>query len=212
MSLDARNLRYSIADYLAREQKSHDKHEYRDGEILLMAGGSADHSLVTANVIRALGNLLTGKSCNVYDSNLRVRIPRTILYTYPDATVICGPRVLDANDPSGETVTNPKLIVEVLSPGTEAYDRGDKFARYRQLDSFEEYVLVSLATPRLETFYRAPLRIGSPAESPVAADAERTWLISTISGTAASIKLRSLDIVLSLAEIYRGLEFPAATE
>ena len=122
MTLEARNTHYSIADYLAHEHNARDKHEYRDGEILLMAGGTADHSLVIANVIRALGNHLTGKPCHVYDSNLRVRIPRTILYTYPDATVICGPRLLDPNDPTGETVTNPRLIVEVLSPSTEAYD------------------------------------------------------------------------------------------
>ncbi len=207
MTYDAHKTHYSIADYLAGERTSRDKHEYRDGEILLMAGGTADHSLVIANIIRELGNLLKGKPCNVYDSNLRVRIPRTILYTYPDATVICGPRTLDPNDAQGETITNPRLIVEVLSPTTEAYDRGEKFARYRQLDSFEEYILVSLTTPRVESFYRAPL---SPASSNSSPAAERTWLITTTSGLAATAKLHSLDISLPLAEIYRGLEFPTA--
>jgi Uma2 family endonuclease len=206
MTLDVRHHRYSLADYLAREKVSPEKHEFRDGEILLMAGGSADHSLVIANVIRALGNLLSGKPCQVFDSNLRVRIPRTVLYTYPDATVICGPRTVDPNDPTGETITNPKLIVEVLSPATEAYDRGEKFARYRQIDSFDEYVLVSLAAARIETFYRPPLPNDASSVT------ERPWLISTISGTAATAKLRSLNLDLSLAEVYRGIELPAAPE
>jgi len=212
MTLDVREHRYSITNYLARERNACDKHEYRDGEILLMAGGSADHSLVTLNVGGELRSILKGKPCQVYDSNLRVRIPRTVLYTYPDATVICGPRALDPNDPAGETVTNPKLIVEVLSPSTEAYDRGEKFARYRLLDSLEEYVLVSLSTPRVETFYRAPAPAPNPNPDPAAATAaERTWLISTTNGTSASAKLLSLGVALPLAEIYRGLEFAQPT-
>src|SRR5216117_1450326 len=133
MNAELRKARYSIADYLASERTASEKHEYRDGEILLRAGGSADHSLVILNFGGELRQLLKGKPCQVYDSNLRVRIPRTILYTYPDVTVICGPRTLDPDDAQGETVTNPKLIVEVLSPSSEAYDRGDKFARYRVL-------------------------------------------------------------------------------
>jgi len=214
MTLEVRKPHYSIADYLAREQNALDKHEFRDGEILLMAGGTADHSLVTLNVGGELRNILKGKPCHVYDSNLRVRIPRTILYTYPDVIVICGPRVFDPNDSTGETVTNPKLIVEVLSPSTEAYDRGEKFARYRLLDSLEEYVLVSLSTPRVETFYRAPAPAPTPNTDPASAPAvaERTWLISTTNGTSASAKLLSLGITLPLAEVYRGLEFPASTQ
>jgi Uma2 family endonuclease len=203
--MEVRKTHYSIADYLAREQSSRDKHEYRDGEILLIGGGSADHSLVTANIVGELGARLKGKPCHVYDSNLRIRIPRTVLYTYPDAAVICGPRVLDPNDATGETVTNPRVIIEVLSPNTEAYDRGEKFARYRQIDSLEEYVLVSLAIPRIETFYRAP------APAPVTYDAappERTWLISTASALDAAVKLHALDLTFPLAEIYRGLDFP----
>jgi Uma2 family endonuclease len=150
MEPPAEKQRHSIAEYIRRERDALDKHEYRDGQILLMAGGTADHSLIVANAIREIGNRLKGKPCHVYDSNLRVRIPRTILYTYPDATILCGPRQLDPDDPSGETVTNARVIVEVLSPSTEAYDRGEKFDRYRQLDSLEEYVLISQATPRLE--------------------------------------------------------------
>jgi Uma2 family endonuclease len=125
---------YTISEYLTREGDALDKHEYRNGEIVLMAGGTPDHSLVVANVIGEIRNRLKGKPYHVYDSNLRVRIPRPVLYTYPDAAVICGPRETDPNDATGKSVTNPRLIVEVLSPSTEAYDRSDKFEQYRELD------------------------------------------------------------------------------
>lgn len=193
MGLPVERPRRTVSDYLHRERDSLDKHEYRDGEILLMAGGTADHSLIVANVIRELGNRLKGKPCHVYDSNLRVRIPRTVLYTYPDAAVICGPRELDPNDPSGETVTNPRLIVEVLSPSTEAYDRGEKFERYWQLASLEEYVLVSQASPKIETFWR---------------QSDGTWVLTAATGLESAARLRCLDAELPLAEVYAGIEWP----
>jgi len=188
--------RYTVAQYLERERSELDKHEYRDGEILLMAGGTADHSLIVANVISALHALLKGKPCRVYDSNLRVRIPRTILYTYPDVSVICGPREPDPNDPAGETITNPRLIVEVLSPSTEAYDRGEKFDRYRQLDSLQEYVLVAQTAPRIEAYSR---------------QGEGAWLLMPFSGLHRSARVHCLDIELPLAEVYAGIEFTAAS-
>src|SRR3954451_12138196 len=153
-SQPTRQPRYTIEEYLRRERAALEKHEYRDGEIVLMAGGAADHSLIVANTIRELGNLLKSKPCRVYDSNLRIRIPRTVLYTYPDVSVICGQREPDPNDSSGETMTNPRVIVEVLSPSTEGYDRGEKFSRYLQLESLREYVLVVQTAPRIETFFR----------------------------------------------------------
>jgi Uma2 family endonuclease len=192
MGLPAEKPRYSIADYIHRERESLDKHEYRDGEILLMAGGTVDHSLISANIIRQLGNRLEGKPCRVFAGDLRVRIPRTVLYTYPDVTVICGPHQFDPNDPTGETVINPKVIIEVLSPSTEGYDRGEKFDRYRQLDSLEEYVLVSQETPRIETFLR---REGG------------TWLLTPTSRLGSGAKLRSLEIELPLREVYLGIEW-----
>lgn len=163
--------------------------------MLLMAGGSADHSLIAANVIGELRSRVQGKPCRVYDSNLRVRIPKTVLYTYPDATVICGPRQIDPDDPTGETILNPRVIVEVLSPSTEAYDRGEKFGRYRQLDSLEEYVLVSQLTPRVEVFYR---------------QGDGTWLFDAASELTATARLRSLKIELPLADVYAGIEFAAS--
>ncbi len=185
---------YSIGEYLSREKKALEKHEYRDGEIISMAGGTADHSLITANLIGELGNRLKGKPCRVYDSNLRVRIARTILYTYSDASVICGEREMDPNDPTGETSTNPRLIVEVLSPSTEAYDRGDKFSRYRQIESLQEYLLVSSAAARVEVFYR---------------QVDGEWLFTAFSGMDATAILRSVETQLPLTEIYSGINFRA---
>lgn len=187
--------RCSVAEYLRREREALDKHEYRDGEILLMAGGTVHHSRIQANIIGELYARLKGKPCAVHESNLRVRIPRTVLYTYPDVSIICGQPEFDPNDPSGETVTNPRVIVEVLSESTEAYDRGEKFGRYLQLDSLEEYVLVTQTAPRIETFWR---------------QAEGTWLFTAFSGLEAAAKLRCLGIELPLADVYAGIEFPPA--
>lgn len=184
---------YTVAEYLDREEDSLDKHEYRDGEILLMAGASPNHGLIAANTIRAFGNRLTGKPCRIYDSSVRVRIPRTVLYTYPDATVFCGELRTDPNDAKGETATNPRVIIEVLSPSTEAYDRGEKFTRYRMLDSMEEYLLISQTNASVESFYRQP---------------DGTWLLTPVAGLEASVRLRSLGMEIPLAEIYSDVQFP----
>ncbi len=197
MSSLASQQRYSVGEYLQREENSLDKHEYRNGEVLLMAGGTGDHSLIVMNVGGNLWNRLRGSQCRAYDSNLRVRVPRTVLYTYPDVTVICGPRVADPNDASGKTFINPRLIVEVLSPSTEGFDRGEKFDNYREIESFREYVLVSQVSPRVETFYR---------------QGDGTWLFTPVSGLEASVKLRSIEVELPMAEIYAGVEWPAAAE
>jgi Uma2 family endonuclease len=193
MGLPAEKRRCTVTQYLQAERQSLEKHEYRDGEVLLMAGGSLHHSLVTANVIVGLGNRLKGKPCRVFESNLRIRVGRKVYYTYPDASVICGTPQIDPSDPDGETVTNPRLLVEVLSPSTAAYDRGEKFDRYREIDSLQEYVIVWQSAPRVETFFR---------------QSDGTWLLSAATGVDSSARLRSLNIDLPLAEVYAGVEFP----
>lgn len=193
MSLTPTHPRYSVEEYLRRERDSVDKHEYRDGEILLMAGGSANHSLITVNVLGELRSRLKGKPCRVFDSNLRILIPHKTLYTYPDATVVCGPIQYDSRDSSNGTALNPRLIVEVLSPSTEAYDRGDKFDSYREIESLQEFVLVSQISPHIQTFVRQK---------------EGMWLFGAFGGIDAIAKLRSLEIELPLREAYAGVEFP----
>ena len=185
--------RFTVEEYFRIERDSTEKHEYRDGEIVSMAGGTVAHSRIIANCIQTLGNRLRGGPCAPFESNLRVRIARRTLYSYPDVPVICGPPELDPDDTRGETVTNPRLVVEVLSPSTESYDRRTKFDRYRQLESFREYVLVSQDMPRVETFFRHD---------------DGTWVFAVATGPDAVIRLSSLGIDLPLAEVYAGVEFP----
>lgn len=192
MTMPAEKRRYTISEYLAFERTARERHEYRNGDIIAMAGGSVRHSLILANLIRELGNALKGKPCNVFESNLRIRISRTPLYTYPDASIVCGKPEIDPNDDALETITNPRTLFEVISPSTEAYDRGEKFTRYRQIASLQEYVLVSQDEPRVELFLR---------------QAEGTWLFKVFSGLDAKVTLEGLSLAVSLREIYSGVEF-----
>jgi Uma2 family endonuclease len=130
---------YSFEEYLQHEEASNTKHEYLDGRIYAMAGGTPEHSGLIASVIIQLGKQLEGTRCRVHMSDLHVRTP-TGLATYPDVAVVCGPW---ERDPAAKRmITNPKLIVEVLSPSTEEYDRGEKFEHYQRIPSLETYVLV----------------------------------------------------------------------
>ena len=189
--------RYTVDEYLRIERNSTEKHEFRDGEIITMAGGSAEHSLITVNTLGELRQRLRGKPCRVYDSNLRLRIARTLRYSYPDGIVICGETKFDPQDTSRTTATNPTLVIEVLSPSTEMFDRGEKFRRYLQLESLEEYVLIAQDEARIETYSR---------------QAGGTWLFTTFVGRQSVAKLRCLQIELPLAEVYAGVEFPEAAD
>lgn len=183
--------------YLRFEYNAKERQEWRDGEVTAMAGGSPDHSLIIANIIRGLGNGLRGKPCRVYYANLRVRDRQTTLYTYPDLTVICGDREFDPKDERQQTVLNPKVVVEVLFPSTEGDDRGDKFDRYRGIESLQEYVLVSQTMPKIETFLRQD---------------DGSWVYRVFEGLETTAKLASIDIEVPLAEIFDGVEFQATPE
>jgi Uma2 family endonuclease len=144
---------FTYADYLAYERDSGRKHEYIDGVIVAMAGGSPRHNALAARVIVAIGSALhTG--CLVFQSDQKVRVPVTGVATYPDTTVVCGPIQCDPAD--AMAITNPTLIVEVLSPSTEEYDRGEKWHDYQTIPSLREYVLVSQVDKRIERYVRLP--------------------------------------------------------
>lgn len=140
MSLPAPRHSYSFAEYLEVEEVAQVRHEYYAGEIYAMAGGTPEHAAIAAAVMGALRQQLVGKPCRVYSSDLRVRIAATGLATYPDVTVICGPSERDPDSPTH--VVNPKVIVEVLSPSTESYDRTEKLQHYQQVPSLDAIVLV----------------------------------------------------------------------
>jgi Uma2 family endonuclease len=152
MSAPASLHRYSFADYLALEEASNTKHEFLNGEIYGMAGGTPEHAALSVAVSSALLAQLRGGPCRVYSSDLRVRVLATGLATYPDVTVVCGE--LERDPESAATVVNPRVVVEVLSDGTEAYDRGEKLEHYRRIPSLRAVVLVSHRAPGLELWQR----------------------------------------------------------
>lgn len=152
MTEPALESRVTYAKYLELEEKASEKHEYLRGVIYAMSGGTSDHGRIAASMIIELGIALRGRPCNVYSSDVRIRIVETDLATYPDASIVCGKLEHAADDRHG--VVNPILIVEVLSDSTEAYDRGAKAAHYRRIPSLKEYVLVNQKTQKIEVYHR----------------------------------------------------------
>lgn len=144
--------RYTYDEYARSEAESALKHEFLDGEMFAMAGGTPEHAALGGAVIRELGNLLEGKPCRVYTSDLRVRVMSSGLVTYPDAAVICGELQRDPADK--HNVVNPAILVEVTSDSSEEYDRGEKFAHFREISSLSEYVVVSHRERLIEVFSR----------------------------------------------------------
>lgn len=177
-------------DYLALERESVEKHEYIDGRIAAMVGGSDEHGLIQVGVTSLLRAALRGRGCYVYPSDVRIGIPAANVYTYPDTSVICGARQF--GDGRRDTLLNPTLLVEVLSPSTESHDRGRKFGYYRQIPSLQEYVLVAQDTPMIEHYIR---------------QADGTWLWSAVEGLAETITLPTIGCTLALAEVYEQVEF-----
>jgi len=177
--------RISLEDYLAAERQAETKSEYLKGEVFAMSGASRQHNLIVWNLSGALYSQLRGRGCEAYVGDVRVHIPATGLYTYPDIAVVCGePRFEDGEL---DTLLNPTLLIEVLSPSTEGYDRGKKAAHYRTLDSLREYVLVSRkrsgwsCSPARKTATGSfPKPAGSKRRSPSARLAARcTWRMYT---------------------------------
>jgi Uma2 family endonuclease len=177
-------------EYLAFERQSEIRHEYLDGEVFAMSGGSLNHSLIIGNLTAQLHGLLRERPCRVCPSTLRVFVPATGLYTYPDVDVVCGEPQLQ--DSEMDTLLNPTLIAEVLSPSTEAYDRGKKFENYQTIESLREYLLVAQDGPRVSHFLRQ--------------DGEQ-WLLTSIAGFDSKVSLPTLGIELSLAEVYYKVDF-----
>ena len=141
-------VRLTYTEYLAREAQGEVRHEFLKGEVFEMTGGTPEHGAIAVAIGAELRAALRGRPCRVFSSDVRVRIRATGLTTYPDISVVCGALETDAEDK--DAITNPVLLVEVLSPSTEAYDRGAKAAHYRQLPSLRELMLVSLSEPRIE--------------------------------------------------------------
>jgi Uma2 family endonuclease len=181
--------KYTCEEYLAFERGSPSKHEFFQGEIYAMAGGTADHALLTANMMLAVGSQLRGKLCRGYSSDLRIQVPETDLWTYPDLSVVCGDVQFASKDSKRETVINPTVLIEVTSNSTEDYDRGGKFENYQRIATLREYVLVSHREKRIEVFRR---------------DADR-WA-RTEATIGGRVRLESISAELVVDEIYDGVE------
>lgn len=179
--------RVSYPRYLERERESGERLEYVDGFVYAMAGGTPTHSRLCTNVVSLLREALAGQRCVAHGTELKLRVEATNRTTYADASVFCDTLALSELDPNA--ATNPKLIVEVLSPSTEASDRGEKFAHYQRLASLEEYVLVNQDRARVEVFTRSPDGDG------------KVWRM-TIFGPGERVTLSSLDVELAVDDIY----------
>jgi len=175
----------TIDDYLTLERTSPQKHEYYAGEIFALAGGSVAHNLIATNITGMLYNQLRRRPCTVYASDLRVKIPATGLYTYPDIVLVCGE--LHFEDDHQDTLLNPMVIIEILSPSTENYDRGKKFQNYRTIPSFTDYLLVNQNNQYIEHYQR---------------QSNYQWLLSEYKTADARMHIVSIDCTVLLEEVY----------
>jgi Uma2 family endonuclease len=179
-------------EYLSIERAAEYRSEYFEGQMFAMSGAKRPHNLITTNLVWALKGRLRGGPCEVYPGAMRVKVRATGLYTYPDVVVACGEREFEDEDE--DTLFNPTAVFEVLSPTTEAYDRGGKFAHYRMVDSLQVYVLVAQNHCMVERFAR---------------QANGGWGFAALASLEESLELGALGCSLPLAEIYDGVGLDA---
>lgn len=185
--------RYTLEEYFALELASEEKYEYWDGEVFCMSGGSPSHEMIVGNLIAYLRPQLRGRNCYVFPSNLRVKVPKYPPYRYPDLTALCGKPEYEAIG-GVDSLTNPTLIVEILSPSTEAFDRGDKFTYYKSIPSFREYLLIAQHRPHITHYVK---------------QADGSWSYEEINDLTATLRLMSLDSEMLLSELYEDVSFEA---
>ena len=200
MSLPLASPRYSAEEYLALERDTEERHEYLDGHVYEMAGESPEHGIICTNLSGQLYNQLRGKPCQVFSKDMKVRsgpsptVGQTMkgLFSYPDLIVVCGE--LRFHNEHRDVLLDPAVIIEVLSPATEAFDRGEKWARYQTwLPELSDYLLVSQSKPQIEHFHR---------------QAGGEWLYSLVNAPRESLHLISIDCILQLADVYDRVAFP----
>ncbi len=177
-------------DYLEFERKSEIKHEYFDGEIFAMSGAKRNHNKITTNLSGLVWQHLKGKNCESYANDMRVFVPETGLYTYPDLVVVCGEPQFQ--DDVFDTLLNSVLLIEVLSDSTESYDRGKKFQHYRSIESLQEYILVAQDEARIEKYIKT---------------GDGFWLLSEAIGIDSEIEFSSIECRIRLAEVYDKIDF-----
>jgi Uma2 family endonuclease len=178
---------YTPAEYFTLEELADHKSEYRQGKIFAMAGGSLNHNRIAKNTCFAIDEALT-KACESFLGDIRLWIAKKELYTYPDIIVVCGPAELAEG--RTDTLTNPVLLIEVLSESTAGYDRGDKFQAYWTLDSLVEYVMIDQYRPRVEYFQRV---------------SQKEWRLLVLTKLEETLLLESIEVDIPLSQIYRNV-------
>jgi len=176
---------YTPEEYLAIEREAEFKSEYFDGEMFAMTGASRKHNLISLNVAASLHNRLKKSSCEVYTNDMRVKVNLTGLYTYPDIAIVCS--TPEFEDAELDTLINPLVIIEILSPSTESYDRGKKFENYRTISSLAEYIMISQNRPYTEHYIR---------------QSDNTWLFRETGDRAGVIYIASVECELTMEEMY----------
>lgn len=181
---------YTQEEYLAFERESTERHEYYRGEIFNMSGASYEHNLIEDNIRGELHNFLKGKNCRSLGSNLRVHVKENTFYTYPDVLIVCGePKFLDN---TFDTLLNPAVLIEILSPSTANYDKGVKFELYRDIESLQEYVLINSTKVHVELYQR---------------NIDQSWILTEYKLMNDSFELKSIGKPMPLKDIYEGIKF-----
>jgi Uma2 family endonuclease len=189
MSVAPSRRHWTAEQYLRIERESDLKHDLINGVLYAMSGGSVAHAQLTARVTSLIGRQLQGSPCDAFSSDLRVKVEATGTYTYPDLSVVCGKA--EVEDDRGDTLLNPTALVEVLSPSTEAHDRGAKFEHYRRLGSLRDYVLISQDRPLVEVFSRG---------------AEQAWSYTAYEGPEATAQVPAIGCSLELTALYENVQ------
>ena len=195
MSANPKREHWTVAEYLALEQQSDHKHEFIDGEVRAMVGASRTHNVIASSITGLLYTQLAKRPCEHYQGDMRVRLHAEKGYVYPDVTVVCdAPHFVEGQF---DTLTNPTVIFEVLSPSTATYDRGEKSVYYRAIPTVQHYVLVGQDAPQVEVYTRR---------------SQTEWLYQEITGLASVILLPAIDCTLALTDIYAKVSFDAPAQ
>lgn len=177
-------------EYLAIERTAEGKSEYFNGETFAMSGGTSQHNIITVNVAASLHAQLRKRECTVFSSDQRVKVSATGLFTYPDISVVCGKAIFV--DDRQDTLLNPTVIVEVLSKSTEGYDRNEKFAHYRKMDSLKQYLLISQFRHHVEVYTRQP---------------DGQLILTETDDPVGEVHLVSIQCTLSMTDVYEKIRF-----
>jgi len=189
------NKKYTIEEYLEMEEASQERHEYYQGEIFAMSGPKVQHGIISGNTFLALGNKLKGKSCRPFNGEQRIHIEKNTLFTYPDIFVVCGEIETPNND--DWNILNPTVIIEVLSPSTKDYDRGQKFKLYRDIPSLKDYILIDSESINIEVFY---------------INEHGNWELNEYKNIEETLSIKSVQVFLELKDIYEGTKLVEAAQ